>query len=63
MEETFKLVKERFDKLSFSKPLDIGIVLKCDGSELFGTVDMAAQISNLQVLMGILLSVCGFVED
>jgi cell division protein FtsA len=63
MEETFKLVKEKIDKLSFSRPLGGGVVLTGGGSELLGAADLAAQIFNLPVRVGIPLPVGGLVED
>ena len=63
MEETFKLVKEKLDKLSFSRPLGGGVVLTGGGSELLGAADLAAQVFNLPVRVGIPLPVGGLVED
>jgi len=63
MEETFKLVKEKLDKLSFSRPLGGGVVLTGGGSELLGAADLAAHVFNLPVRVGIPLPVGGLVED
>jgi len=63
MEETFKLVKEKIDKLSFSRPLAGGVVLTGGGSDLLGAADLAAQVFNLPVRVGIPLPVGGLVED
>jgi len=63
MEETFKLVKEKLDKLSFSRPLGGGVVLTGGGSQLLGAADLAAQVFNMPVRVGIPLSVGGLVED
>jgi cell division protein FtsA len=63
MEETFKLVKEKIDKLSFSRPLGGGVVLTGGGSELLGAADLAAQVFNLPVRVGIPLPIGGLVED
>jgi len=63
MEETFKLVREKIDKLSFTRPLGGGVVLTGGGSELLGAADLAAQIFNLPVRVGIPLPVGGLVED
>ena len=63
VEETFRLVKEKLDKLSFSRPLGGGVVLTGGGSELLGAADLAAQVFNMPVRVGIPLSVGGLVED
>ena len=63
MEETFKLVKEKLDKLSFSRPLGGGIVLTGGGAQLLGAADLAVQVFNLPVRVGIPLPVGGLVVD
>jgi cell division protein FtsA len=63
MEETFKLVKEKLDKLSFSRSLGGGIVLTGGGALLLGAPDLAAHVFNLPVRVGCPLPVGGLVED
>jgi cell division protein FtsA len=63
MEETYKLVKEKIDKLSFSRPLGGGVVLTGGGAKLLGAADLAAHVFNLPVRVGIPLPVGGLVED
>ena len=62
MEETFKLVKEKLDKLIFTRPLG-GVVLTGGGAALLGAADLAAHVFNLPVKVGIPLPVGGLVED
>ncbi|MCL2069978.1 MAG: cell division protein FtsA [Treponema sp.] len=63
MEETFKLVKEKLDKLVFSRPLGGGVVLTGGGAELVGAADLAAHVFNLPVRVGMPLPVGGLVAD
>jgi len=63
MEETFKLVKEKLDKLSFSRPLGAGLVLTGGGAQLLGAAELATHVFNLPVRVGIPLPVGGLVED
>ncbi|MCL2008273.1 MAG: cell division protein FtsA [Treponema sp.] len=63
MEETFKLVKERLDKLSLSRSLGGGIVLTGGGAQLLGAAELAAHVFNLPVRVGSPLPVGGLVED
>ena len=63
MEETFKLVKEKLDKLSFSRPLGGGVVLTGGGAQLLGATELASQVFNLPVRVGVPLPVGGLVED
>ena len=63
MEETFKLVKEKLDKLSFSRPLGGGIVLTGGGAQLLGAADLASYVFNLPVRVGMPLPVGGLVEE
>jgi cell division protein FtsA len=63
MEETFKLVKEKLDKLAFSRPLGGGVVLTGGGAELIGAADLAAHVFNLPVRVGLPLPVGGLVAD
>ncbi|MDR3139456.1 MAG: cell division protein FtsA [Treponema sp.] len=63
MEEIFKMVKEKVDKLSLSRPLGGGIVLTGGGSQLLGTAELAAHIFRLPVRVGAPLPVGGLVEE
>ena len=63
MEETFKLVKEKLDKLSFSRPLGGGVVLTGGGAQLLGAAELATHVFNLPVRVGVPLPVGGLVED
>ena len=63
MEETFKLVKEKLDKLSFSRPLGGGVVLTGGGAQLLGAAELAAHVFELPVRIGSPLPVGGLVED
>jgi cell division protein FtsA len=63
MEETFKLVKEKLDKHSFSRPLGGGLVLTGGGAQLLGAAELASQVFNLPVRVGVPLPVGGLVED
>ena len=63
MEETFKLVKAKLDKLSFSRPLGGGVVLTGGGAQLSGAAELASQVFNLPVRVGFPLPVGGLVEE
>ena len=63
MEETFKLVREKLEKLSFSRPLGGGVVLTGGGAQLLGAADLAAHVFNLPVRVGYPLPVGGLVEE
>jgi cell division protein FtsA len=63
MEEIFKMVKEKVDKLSLSRPLGGGIVLTGGGSQLLGTAELAAHIFKQPVRVGAPLPVGGLVEE
>ena len=63
MEETFRLVKEKLEKLSFSRPLGGGIVITGGGAELLGAVELASEVFNMPVRMGVPLPVGGLVSD
>ena len=63
MEETFKLVKEKLSRLSFSRPLGGGVVLTGGGAQLLGTPDLAAHVFNMPVRVGVPLPVGGLVSD
>ncbi|MDR3113963.1 MAG: cell division protein FtsA [Treponema sp.] len=63
MEEIFKMVKEKLDKLSLSRPLGGGIVLTGGGAQLLGAAELASHIFKLPVRIGSPLSVGGLVEE
>ena len=63
MEETFKLVKEKIDKLSISRPLGGGVVITGGGAQLLGAAELASQVFRLPVRVGNPLPVGGLVED
>ncbi|MDR0561193.1 MAG: cell division protein FtsA [Spirochaetaceae bacterium] len=63
MEEIFKMVKDRMDKLSLSRPLGGGIVLTGGGAQLLGVAELAHYIFGLPVRIGIPISVGGLVEE
>jgi len=63
MEETFKLVKEKLDKLSFSRPLGGGVVLTGGSAQLLGAAELASSVFNLPARVGIPLPVGGLVEE
>ncbi|MDR2101041.1 MAG: cell division protein FtsA [Treponema sp.] len=63
MEEIFRMVKEKLDKLSLHRPLGGGIVLTGGGAHLLGAVELADQIFKLPVRVGVPLPVGGLVEE
>jgi len=63
MEETFKLVKEELDKLSFSRSLGGGVVLTGGGAQLLGAAELASRVFKLPVRVGFPLPVGGLVEE
>lgn len=63
VEETFKLVKEKLDKLSFNRPLGGGVVLTGGGAQLLGVAELAAHVFNLPARVGVPLPVGGLVEE
>jgi cell division protein FtsA len=63
MEETFKLVRDKMDKLSFSRPMGGGIVLTGGGAQLLGAAELASHVFNLPVRVGMPLPVGGLVEE
>ena len=52
VEEIFKMIKERLDKLSLSRPLGGGVVLTGGGAQLSGAVELANQILKLPARVG-----------
>ena len=63
VEETFKLVKEKLDKLPFSRTLGGGVVLTGGGAQLLGVTELASQVFNLPARVGNPLPVGGLVEE
>ena len=63
MEETFKLVRDKLEKLSFSRPLGGGVVLTGGGAQLLGVSELASQVFNLPVRVGVPLPLGGLVEE
>jgi cell division protein FtsA len=52
MEEIFRMVKEKLDKLSLSRPLGAGVVLTGGGAQLAGAVELANHILDLPARVG-----------
>ncbi|GHU66426.1 cell division protein FtsA [Spirochaetia bacterium] len=52
MEEIFKMVKEKLDKLPLNRPLGAGIVITGGGAELLGAAELASHIFRLPVRVG-----------
>jgi cell division protein FtsA len=63
IEEIFKMVKEKLDKLSLGRPLGAGIVLTGGGAQLSGTAELASYVFGLPVRLGIPRSEGGLVEE
>ncbi|MDR3145848.1 MAG: cell division protein FtsA [Treponema sp.] len=63
VEEIFRMVKERLDKLTLSRPLGAGVVLTGGGAMLSGAVELAAHIFEMPVRVGNPLPVPGLVEE
>jgi cell division protein FtsA len=63
MEEIFKMVKEKLDKLALSRPLGGGIVLSGGGAQLLGAPELASHVFKLPVRVGNPLPVGGLVEE
>jgi len=63
VEETFKLVKEKLEKLSFSRPMGGGVVLTGGGAQLLGVAELASQVFKLPARVGVPLPVGGLVEE
>ena len=53
MEEIFEMVKEKLERLSLSRPLGGGIVLTGGGAVLAGAIELAGEILNLPVRLGV----------
>jgi cell division protein FtsA len=52
MEEIFRMVKEKLDKLNLSRPLGGGVVLSGGGAQLPGVVELANNILKLPARVG-----------
>jgi cell division protein FtsA len=63
MEEIFKMVKEKLEKLSLPRPLGGGVVITGGGAQLSGVAELASEIFNLPVRVGSPLPVGGLVEE
>ena len=63
MEEIFKMVRERLDKLSLPRPLGGGVVITGGGAQLSGAAELASEIFNLPVRVGAPLPVGGLVDE
>jgi cell division protein FtsA len=63
VEEIFKMVREKLDSLSLSRPLGGGVVLTGGGAQLLGAADLAAQVFKLPVRVGVPLPFGGLVEE
>jgi cell division protein FtsA len=63
MEEIFKMVKEKLDKLALSRPLGGGVVLTGGGAQLLGAAELANHVFKLPVRVGNPLPVGGLVEE
>jgi cell division protein FtsA len=63
MEEIFKMVKEKLDKLTLSRPLGGGVVLSGGGSLLPGAAELASHVFKLPVRVGNPLPLGGLVEE
>ena len=63
MEEIFKMVKEKYSKLTFNRPLGGGIVITGGGAQLLGAAELASEIFGLPVRVGTPLPVGGMVEE
>jgi cell division protein FtsA len=63
VEEIYKMVKEKLDKLSLSRPLGGGIVLTGGGALMPGAAELAGHVFKLPVRVGNPLSVGGLVEE
>jgi cell division protein FtsA len=63
MEEIFKMVQEKLEKLSLGRPLGAGIVLTGGGALLPGAVELASRIFDLPVRIGIPLSEGRLMEE
>jgi len=63
MEEIFKMVREKLDKLSLPRPLGGGVVITGGGAQLPGAAELASEIFHLPVRVGAPLPVGGLVDE
>ena len=63
MEEIFKMVKEKLDKLTLTRPLGGGVVITGGGAQLLGAAELASEIFKLPVRVGAPLPMGGLVEE
>ena len=63
MEEIFKMVREKLDKLSLPRPLGGGVVITGGGAQLLGAAELASEIFHLPVRVGAPLPVGGLVDE
>jgi cell division protein FtsA len=63
VEEIYRLVKEKLDKLVLSRPLGAGIVLTGGGALLSGAAELASYVFRMPVRVGNPLPMPGLVEE
>jgi cell division protein FtsA len=63
VEEIYRMVKEKLDKLVLSRPLGAGIVLTGGGAMLSGAAELASQVFRMPVRVGNPLPVPGLSEE
>ena len=63
MEEIYRMVKEKLDKLALARPLGAGIVLTGGGAMLSGAADLASYIFKMPVRVGNPLPLPGLAEE
>ncbi|MDR1058692.1 MAG: cell division protein FtsA [Treponema sp.] len=63
MEEIFRMVREKLDKLALSRPLGGGIVLTGGGAQLLGVAELASDIFGMRARIGSPLPARGLVEE
>ncbi|GHU23402.1 cell division protein FtsA [Spirochaetia bacterium] len=63
VEEMLRMVRDRVDRLSISRPLGAGVVLTGGGSNLSGIAQLASTVFKMPVRVGAPLPVGGLVEE
>jgi len=63
MEELFRMVLDKIDRLALSRPLGGGVVLTGGGSQLAGVAELASRVLRMPVRVGVPMSVGGLVEE
>jgi cell division protein FtsA len=63
MEEIYRMVKEKLDKLVLTRPLGAGIVLTGGGAMLSGAAELASYIFKMPVRVGNPLPLAGLAEE